>query len=367
MLTGLTPYRHGAAIPKKTIRSDAPLLAEMLRERGYETVGLVSAPFVSAAYGFSRGFDLFVERFEQPRDPIAYHFEVLRTVRELERRPVFLFVHYFDVHAPYQPPPGYNRFAPADDPTSVLAPRGLRDPNLHALEILVAQGKTTLSEGERDLLVGLYDGGILGEDAVIGALLSAIDTELGPNTIVVLTADHGEEFLDHGGLLHGYTLYDEQIRVPLVVAGPGLPRGARVDTTVSLIDIVPTLLDYAGRAPDGATAGFDGTSLRPLLEGRGPGAWAAAERALPLHSVGGDNRVSLRGFRTPGEKLIRDEQKDRRLLFDLVADPKEQRALPELPNAASLDAALEKLSIPPSDRKKPRAAVVESLRALGYL
>jgi len=180
----------------------------------------------------------------------------------------------------------------------------------------------------------------------------------------VLTSDHGEEFLEHGGFGHGDTLYEEVLHVPLIVAGPGVVADVRVPAVVSLVDVAPTVLARVG-AP--MPAGLDGRSLLAEL-GAGTAAVDDA-RVLALHTASHDGALSLRGVRAGERKLLRDDRKGTVALYDLASDPREQRGrTPSAPDAG-LEQALAKLGVAAtgSTAPEPDAKTVESLKALGYL
>ena len=177
---------------------------------------------------------------------------------------------------------------------------------------------------------------------------------------VVFTADHGEEFLEHGSLVHGRTLYDELLHVPLIVRGPGIVAGRRLPVMVSLLDVTPSLLEWAGgTVPDA----LDGRSLAPLLrDGRGEGT-----RLLPLHTTAHDRGVDLWGLRTPTSKLIVDRRSGRKQFFLLEDDPGERRNRYPDPRSVRLDRALDTLVLHGAEaRGAPPPEEAEALRALGY-
>jgi len=356
LLTGTSPYRHGAVRTASRISPTVPTLAERLRERGYHTVGFVNAPFVSSGFGFARGFDAFGEIFERRlSDPAEYQRRVLATLPEL-RPPFFLFVHYMDVHLPYRPPVRFNVFAAEPE-------RGLVVDRLKKVQRALERGTKTVSREERQRLIDFYDGEILAMDDKLGELLRSVE-RLFPNTVVVVTSDHGEEFLEHGNLFHARTLYDEVLRVPLIVAGPGIARGARVTEPVSLVDVVPSVLDWLAVPHDGR---FDGRSLAAALRGEALAA-LADERLLHLHTAGPAGRLSLRGVRTSTHKLIRDDVRDAAELYDLGTDPRERRNVAAEHAAHPLHGEIARLELPaPAAAPPPDARTVESLRALGYL
>jgi arylsulfatase A-like enzyme/4-amino-4-deoxy-L-arabinose transferase-like glycosyltransferase len=373
LLSGVSPYRHGAISAATRIRDDVPLLAELLAAQGYHTAAFVNAPFVGRAYGFARGFARFEQRFEERRSDLAERQQGITAAVDTLEPPFFLFLHFMDVHTPYRPPKQYNVFARDRRSRQVLNDIG--EGSVLELQRAAREGRFVMSPTDRDRLVDLYDGEILALDAYLGTLLERLGARF-PDTIVVLTADHGEEFLEHGGFGHGDTLYEEVLHVPLIVAGPGVVRGARVSRLASLTDVVPTVLDLAGVA---VPPGLDGRSLigdlgvkaraggTDAIAAAGPG--ADAERTVALHTASHDGTLSLRGVRSAQRKLLHDDRKGTTSLFDLASDPGEQRNLAPGAGDARLERALAALgtTAPGAPAPSPDAKTVESLKALGYL
>jgi arylsulfatase A-like enzyme len=186
--------------------------------------------------------------------------------------PFFLWVHVMDPHHPYEPPiPG-----PWEDPSrdAVHADSYERltiNEQTQRLKDLRTDRRLP-TKGEIAYLVGRYDAEILHADRELARLRAGLESRGfdDRNTVLVVTADHGEEFGDHGRMLHGHTLFDELIRVPLVMRGPGIPRGKRIEGQVQALDVMATLVDLAGlvdtNAP-GDSTGLDGATLRPALAG----------------------------------------------------------------------------------------------------
>jgi arylsulfatase A-like enzyme len=236
MLTGVDPTRHGATNWKKPIRKDIPLLAEVLSEAGYATKGVVNGTFVKPGFGFDRGFDSY--EVYKSQAPESHHAAVMKVLDSKPTRPFFYFFHYMRVHGPYAPSPDGNPFErPFDGEISASITK--------ILERWHARGKQgpVVSSAENDHLIDLYDGAILAMDAMLAQILDRLDDPSAANTYVILTADHGEEFMEHGFLGHSLSLYDEVIKVPLIIRGPGIEAGKRVRSIAGLIDIVPTVLD----------------------------------------------------------------------------------------------------------------------------
>lgn len=333
LLTGLYPSVHGldrgvrwgsragAGLPfvaQRVLHEAAPTLPGVLRAHGYGTAGFVSNVYLNATFGFARGFDVYVD------DHDDYSDDVLRrkrrgeetnrgVVRWLDTRPAepfFLLVHYNDPHWPYDPPRGLGREWVADY-------RGRLTPADTAI-VVESEGRPVegLDRDDVEYLKGLYDGEILYADANLGALLERLHAgALRRPLLTVVTADHGEEFLEHGSASHGYTLYEEQIRVPLVVHFPTRLAPRRIPDQVQLIDVMPSVLELVGLS-GAATA--QGRSLVGLIRGETVQGAGDAFSEAPL-------RGALRAVRTrAGRKLIEDVKRGRTQLFDLERDPAER-------------------------------------------
>ena len=240
LLTGVTPLAHGVHDNVGFALGPAiPTLAERFKTAGYETGAFVSGAPLDRASGLARGFDTYDDRMtrnveRRADETVAAVGEWLRQDSGAHTRPLFLWVHLFDPHAPYEAPePFGSRFA------------------------------------ERP-----YDGEIAFVDAQIGVLLDDVKrARPDRRAIVAVTADHGEGLGEHGEPTHGLFVYDSTIRVPLILEGAGVPVRLDVQRMAQLIDVAPTLLDIAGVA---ALERIDGTSLRPSMNN---GAAAAAEPA----------------------------------------------------------------------------------------
>jgi arylsulfatase A-like enzyme len=239
-----------------------PSLAEEMSKRGYETGGFFGN-------GFARGFDTFFspppEMTVDDNHPDAAELtdRVLPWVEAHRRQPFFLYVHYIDPHDPYDNPEIVDNRSPFETTPCPTCVPGRWMQGVYA-------GKIPLANGERDVehLKALYDSEIHYADRFVGRLLGSLPPEVLRNTLIVLTADHGEEFHEHGGWKHGFTLYDEQIHVPLIVRWDGrVPAGSRLRGTVRLLDLAPTLLAAAGGKP---VPSWEGVDLLPALEKRSP-------------------------------------------------------------------------------------------------
>lgn len=241
VFTSLYPTRHGVIegflanrqrsrtleqrIVLNRLPAEVPTLPELLSAAGYATFGLASNINVGDEIGFDRGFDRFERLTDRSAERLAAKLESWR--EDLERGPSFVYLHFNDVHEPYDPrAPWYEE-----------------------------------SDDELARMISAYDSEISFLDRALEKLYR--DFGWDRNTLLMIVSDHGEEFKDHGKLGHGFSLWNELMRVLMVVSGPDLGIPAReVKTHVSLVDVVPTILDLLGlEVPDGR----DGRSLAPLL------------------------------------------------------------------------------------------------------
>ncbi len=292
-----------------------PTLAELLRAHGLRT-GAVSAssvvrrtPSEHNPFGeFERGFDSFDERCLHRRADC-----VNRRARQFLNHtgePFFLYLQYVDPHSSYAPPAAYrDRFtAPYD------GPQWVKDGNAAPLfNSLLGRGEhVDAAPSDLQHLVDLYDGEIAALDARLGELLADLERRaLMDDTVVVITADHGEEFLEHGMIWHCFNLFEPTLHVPLFVHVPGAaPRPAEA-AVVQNLDIVPTILDALGVPPPPE---LEGRSFLPLLRGT-----PAAPR--PAFALQGE----LRSVSDGRFKLVANAATGATALYDLVADPGETR------------------------------------------
>ena len=372
LLTGETYAQGGGA----KLPADGPAtLAEAFRAAGYATALFSNNPFVSTTYGVDRGFDTAGVPADESApfhdDAARIHAAALDWLRSLEPgRPAFLYLHTLHPHNPYDPPePFRQRYAGTgssiDGATSTL------------LDVQYQRRQADAADQER--LAGLYAGSLAYNDAELGELLEAL-ADLYPReqTFLAVTSDHGEELFDHGGVLHGYTLYEEMIRIPLVIWSPARVSPGERRLPTSTLDLHATLLRLAG-APAVAS---EGTPLIDRVGGRDPeggihfaaaasvkgGVFSAQSRRLKLIWAPRTGR----GWGM-GESLGRS--RDAEYLFDLEADPEERinRAGHGDLEAAWLRSRL--LAWVASKRAAPPATAEpvideetrERLRALGYV
>lgn len=384
LLSALPPEVHGVVDDGMRLRGDAVLLSQVLWNAGYATAGFVAAPYLDAIYGYARGFDHYDDySIGRISDRAAIRGVTSPTMEAVtgewlsewdancRRRPFFLFLHLWDVHYDYTPPPPFDRMFDPDYKGSLTGEGVMNNPAVHP------------GMDQRDLehLIALYDGEIRFTDMYLGKVVSRLE-ELGvlDDTLVVVTSDHGDEFFEHGRLGHQKALYDETTRVPLIMRLPArIGAGTVVERQVRLMDVAPTILALAGLDPPAdfgipAPKGPDAEqSLVPWIDGE-------SDR-LPELVAFGDLRVRdaprpIASVRAGGRKLIRalDPAADEEL-YDLAADPGEQENLIGRP-AEPADGLREQLagwrerwesSGRPAEDVRLSEDHKERLRALGYM
>lgn len=259
MLTGLAPHQHQVNDHDRRLTRDTPTLAMILRAVGYDTYSYAEGGFFRTGFGFDLGFDFH----DSGGGDMARHFRMainrLRTRRS--ERPFFLYLHSYAIHAPYE---ADDRFAVGYE--GFLAGRSVGYDDV--IEPYLA-GDLELSEADQEYVSSLYDAALPRMDRVVVNTIGAIEA-IAPDRarLIIVTSDHGEEIFEHGRLIHGHSLYSEVLRVPLIVKFPAESGQRRVgfsDAPASLLDIVPTVLDYAGLKSPAILSGY---SLRSLPERR---------------------------------------------------------------------------------------------------
>jgi arylsulfatase A-like enzyme len=313
ILTSRLPGQHRAVQLRDALDPAQLTVAARLDARGFATgAAIANSVIYGAESAFDPGFDVFagLHGDDDTRSKLVGADVVvdaaLAFLRSSGGLPTFLYVHTMDPHVPYAPPAPFDRmFEPHPAPGHPA-----RDPRTDYKEPL-----------DRERMVAQYDGDIAFGDREFGRFLRELRAlGLYEDALVVFLADHGEEFLDHGGWLHGRSLFDELVRIPLVVKFPGRRgAGTRVALQVQGVDVVPRGLEAVGAA---LPADLAGRPLQRALEAGEPPRFALAE-------------ISHRGFvahavRTEDEKYIRRfSPDDDELLFDLRKDPREQSSIAE--------------------------------------
>ena len=257
MLTSLRPSVHRADTYTSRLPARLLTLPEVLRERGYQTMAITSHVLLTDLYGIEQGFTRFHFNGEKPAREVTDKALAWIDTRS-HKRPFFLFCHYFDVHADYDPPEPYrSQFA---DPTYLGETTGKRADFY----------QTATEPADFAYLESLYDGEIAYTDAHVGRLIDGLkERGLLDGALVVLVADHGEEFFEHGYFEHK-TLHQQTLHVPMIVKAPGGEgAGRRVAALAQLVDLAPTVLSYTGlpAAAGGSSAmASQGRDLSPFVE-----------------------------------------------------------------------------------------------------
>jgi arylsulfatase A-like enzyme len=348
------------------IPEEYPSIAEILKEHGYRTVAVSASPIVRATPsdfnpigGFDRGFDTFMEDvLWRPGGQVNRAiFKQLDGIEE----PFFLYAHYMEPHGPYRPPERYTKRFAGEYEGHHFIKRG----NPVPIGRMIFDNGPHYDISDRDIqhLVDLYDDEIRYFDGVFRRLIKNLENrDLLDRTLIIISSDHGEEFLEHGSIKHCRGVWDTVTRVPLVFRFPGIEGGKRFGNAVQNLDIVPTILDYLEIGTEGLD--FEGTSLLPVLEGREPEKLFAFADQLEYRSAD-DGRFHL----------IFNGENETATLFDLRSDPGEQLDLfrPDHPEAIRLSEALngwlaDTGQLMRFDEELAAArAKEEELRALGYL
>jgi arylsulfatase A-like enzyme len=366
--TGLHPKNHGAIGMGDVLKLEHDTLAELLQAKGWSTGGFSFNLHIARSTHFDQGFDHFDDF---TGSVLAY--PNIHHMRDSVRKwlgnqpsdqPVFMYLHPMNTHGPYRVADKYNN--------NLLGRAPTRDFDYHGQPnngILVGQleKRALVTPKHLTSLNEQYDTALRYSTDIIGEIIATLKKEgRWDNTVFVFTSDHGEELFDHQGFSHGYSLYEEVIRVPLFVKAPH-QSSAQVETLpVQITDLFPTILNLAKISPP---KGLDGVHLGKHPEG--------AKRTLYFHVAGWSKRAVAHGALQSGRKYIYVKKnyeglRNTSFLFDLSKDPSEQRNLLDpnadaanLPLAQSLDKFFSsKIERPPNVSHELDQ---EALRALGYL
>lgn len=334
LFTSVPDSVHGAFDTHMKIGEGQTTLAERFQRAGYQTAGFFSGPYMHPAFGMGQGFDLYenctsykqrldgksVESWAMNKDVMrASHEDITNPLVHgafqkwfgtREKRPFFAFLHMWDVHYDFLPPAPFDKqFDP--DYTGPVTGRGFfSDPAINA----------GMPERDKQHLLALYDGEIAWTDSWLVKIRADLEAAgLLENTIIVITSDHGTEFFEHGDKGHRKTLYDEVVKIPLVIRYPAaLPQKQRIQAQTRSIDVGPTLLELAGIAQP---QDIMGTSLLALI--RDPAANHPKRAVMELSSVG----RNMRAVRSLQWKLVDDAGAGKGYWFDLVNDRGELQPL----------------------------------------
>ena len=378
LFTSLMPTRHGVVKLNSTLDEAPVTLAEAVREQGLRTHGVISHILMLPKHGYAQGFDTYDTRGARGHDELSSEVVSDAAIEWLDQvgdERFFLFAHYFDPHYLYRHHADYAHTEAYEGPVRPSMPIWeLRDM------------RATLADDDIDYLVGLYHEEIAFTDHHIGRLLDRVEAlGLDQNTLVVFTADHGEEFMGHGWIGHTRTLYDELVRVPLIVRLPGVLEPELVTSPVSLLDVAPTIVSLLGAPwPDawegralwsadevGHAAAYDGRFVFSEVS-YGPKTKAQKKQAA-------EKQAHKTALILGNLKLIHDQLEERWEIYERDADPGEQNDLWKsmsipmanrvAPLIERLEAFEEALANPAraADSVDAGEAELEELRKLGYL
>jgi arylsulfatase A-like enzyme len=349
MFTGLFQRSHGVSDHTRRLAPGFTTLAERLAAEGYRTAAIANSPKFHRSIGLDQGFETY--EVVAPYETAPWLERVLEFLRAPPRRPLFLFLHLLDPHAPYNPPSLLREafHGPYHGPFTGHLNRLKRRNG----------GATGAAYQLIDLVRAWYHAEVLEADAALGAVFARLE-ELGllEASVLIVVSDHGEEFLDHGGMEHSHTLYDELLRVPLLIRAPGWPRGAIVNAQVRTVDLMPTALELLGLP---AEPGLPGRPLAPDLRSEaGP---AVSERG----------RDAELAWRRGGEKLRYDLRTGHVFSYvDLRRDPAERESTIKraFDRVEALAAEIERwaAATPPAEAAESSLdpETREAIEALGY-
>lgn len=409
MLTGLFPLSHGVLSASTALSEEVGTLAGWFFEAGWDTAAVVNAIWLKRdSYGLTRDFEkyLFIEDADyRRRSPSRWVTDqAIEWISAQGERPLLLFVHYYDVHADYASLPEYERLL-------VSSYEGLADGSAWQIEranfaeahiaycleksdpaqcefgsrekprrIDAEMERVEFDSADVDHLEQLYDAGIRQMDSEISRFLGFLESSnRSHDSIVMITSDHGEEFMEHGRLGHSISTHQQSLRVPLLVRGPGVPAGVRISTPVSLVDLAPTVLSLAGLKASAKVDGLDISRLwrtfdSSLFDDR----YLYGEASEGLQKAKGLPGVYpiYRSVRQGRFKLIQQSGvgAPKYELFDLGQDPDEQNDVMSVypQRAATLMTELKRRHSVLSEPRNQGSEVeldeseLEQLRALGY-
>ncbi len=363
LMSGLPDQLHGVVHDTLALPEDTTMLAEVLREHGYRTGGFFGGPYLDPVFGFDQGFELYdncgVVMYSKPaqvvgaaaqmmdranerkshKEPTAEktHAKAVQFLERHQNEPFFLFIHHWDVHYDFTAPRQFlDKFARPGPRTLPYPPDFPPNPQIHP----------EMSPADYEFLLACYDAEIAWVDHHVGKLMDKLD-ELGltDDTYVIVTADHGEEFFEHGNKGHRQNLYDESLRIPLIVAGPGIRKGLRIPGQARIFDVMPTILELCDLPRVPAVFGY---SLVPWLDGErpvemehlpivaeltnrpiiadpnDPTKWTRADYTLRYDATSGGNHKLIRMQKDVPAGALAETHFE---LFDLANDPREERDL----------------------------------------
>ena len=317
IMTSQYPYVLGIRDKTTVVNDRFPMFSQVLKKHDYTTCGIVSHTLLSARLGFGRGFDQYDEKSSLGHGGVSsptVTSKAISFVQQNRKNPFFLFAHYFDPHYYYMLHKQYDYYP---------SYKGAVRSGHPILDLWRRRNK--LSKDDIKYLVSLYDSEIAFTDQHVGQLLAEVRKQgLYDDSIIIVTSDHGEEFMERGWVGHTITLNQELIRVPLIMKFPGYEAKV-VDSGVGLIDIVPTIYDYLGLGTDNR---LEGEALDISRSGAITTRPIFSETFNPqIHRPERVEPIAFRSILLDKQKLIYDEIKGSGKIYDLAADPDERADL----------------------------------------
>ncbi|MFO8056072.1 MAG: sulfatase [bacterium] len=388
LLTSRMPAQNrNFSFASMKLPAEQKTMTDILSASGRRTAAVSTQLIVSHRFNYDRGFDCFKFAFNLPysggRSGEAITDKATSWLESYHELPFFLYLHYMDPHEPYMPPWGF--IEPDKDKVS----------RLKYIATIPWWGKYNVKNifplyplRFKETYKSLYRTEVRYMDYSLGKLFDKL-AELGlmKNTMIVITSDHGEAFFEHGTMMgHGTSLYEEQVKIPFIIYYPPEIEGGRVVKSVtSNLDLLPTVLDYAGLPP---AEGLMGRSLRPVIEGeikeRERAVFAELPRLINYHYLHPDHRKGqkdslVRAMITKKYKIIeytdQEENASRVEVYNLEKDPAEKNPYPLhreekfLSYKNQMDEFFQNLGaeIPPPGSEQPNRQEVEILKSLGYV
>lgn len=386
LLTGLCPEVHNVqlGIARRVFGGqhhtadklpDAMVtMAEFLKAAGFQTAAIQTNVNLKPVFGFEQGFDdyAFTTAMKMPATKLTD--AAIEKIHQLQQNPFFLYLHYMDVHAPYESPEKYKSMLGCNiDQLSTQDKELLQqyndyylDKTLFEIGIKPNREKPDFSDTGKAYLRLRYDAASRYLDDEVFRLIAAI-REICPGTLIVITADHGEELWEHKSVGHAKTVYDELTQVPLIISYPKLPPALHTEPA-QITDILPTVAAYLQIPPLSFWQGTD--LLKNTLDPQRP-VYSQTRSSL------GESKVNLVMIRKGGFKLIRNRNNNTDTLYDLTQDPKEQTPITDKPEqTATLQKLLDdfltscKTNTMAESQQRPQEEIdektLETLNSQGY-
>lgn len=366
LFTSKYPSQHNVIYNKDALASSFVTIAEVLKEKGYKTIGFNSNYVINSNFNFNQGFDEWIEFGSKEVKKIKAKKITAQLIPWVEKNydnPFFLYIHYLDPHSPYQAPEPYKNFFDRTYRGNVTGShKDLRNPKFFQKY-----------QNELKHLISLYDNEIRYVDSEIKKLFDKLkELNILDESIIILTSDHGEGFLEHGRFFHSYSIYSELINVPLIIRYPKLFKPGQLSNIYTQhIDIFPFLLEALG--VESSRYNFEGTPLIFNITKMDPDITQKTPEVLSEHLRKNNNAQKSLIYKD--WKLIKDINSNRFRLYNIKSDSKdfydlihkERQIALELNNKLTqLEERLKKTKVL-SPKVRLNKQLKEQLKALGYI